>query len=98
MCTQHYLKEAISLKEPTFHQHSGKVQYKINYIFINRALKDVMIDAEYTILMEPLNTSSHNPVYLKPTIIYIIKLAYLLTTTLEKEKSTMGQDGEGSVL
>ena len=62
------LKEVIPIKEPTFNQHSGKGQSQIDYIFINQALQNIMVKAEYTTLNEPLNSSPHDPVLLYITI------------------------------
>ena len=62
------LKEPITIKAPTFKQHSGNGQSKIDYIFINKELQNILIKAEYKILDVPPNCSSHVPLLLTLTL------------------------------
>ena len=80
----HHLHEPITIKDPTFRQHSGNGCSKIDYIFINQKLKDNSHHIEYKIIEDKgLNTSSHLPLFMS-----LSYHCYSAIKTTGKEKAT----------
>lgn len=67
ICINH-LTEFKGIDTPTFTQHSGKGHSKIDYIFVNPHLHNIIESAKYEVLHVPFNSSAHTPIKLQITL------------------------------
>lgn len=60
------LLESNQIHGPSFRQHSGRGQSRVDYIFLNEKMRRSIVSSEYNIIRDdPLNTSAHEAVLLK---------------------------------